>query len=116
MESNLLGTASLLIAILAVRDGEPGGRLLYIDPHLGGSRFQLFGALAYTDERRDVWDADEEIGSYRQRRPPAARSRSATASRGGPRPRAGLRLTDFSFSEPEGAPRRPRTPASAPSC
>jgi hypothetical protein len=100
VESNLFGTASLLIATLAVRDGEPGGRLLYIDPHLRGSLFQLFGALTYIDERREVWDADEETGSYRQRNAGGtvafgyrfARRTSASA---------GLHLMDFSFSEPE---------------
>ena len=100
VESNLFGTASLLIATLAVREGEPGGSLLYIDPHLRGTRYQLFGQLAYADERRDVWDADEETGSYRQRNAGGtvalgyrfARRTSASA---------GLHLMDFSFSEPE---------------
>jgi hypothetical protein len=101
VESNLLGTASRLIATLAVREGEPGGRLIYIDPHLGGSRFRLFGALAYTDERRGVWDADGETGSYRQETTGATlalgyRFARRTSASGG------LRLTDFSFDEPSG--------------
>jgi len=101
VESNLLGTASLLIASIAVKEGEPGGRLLYIDPHLRGTRGQLFGALVYADERRDVWDADAATGSYRQQTAGGtlalghrfARRTSASA---------GLRLTDFTFSDPRG--------------
>ena len=101
VESNLLGTASLLTATLAVRDGEPGGRLLYVDPHLRGSRFQLFGALTYLDEGRDVWDADDATGSYRQR---TAGGTLAVGYRFARRTSAalGLRLADFSFSEPGG--------------
>ena len=99
VESNLFGTASLLIATLAVRDGEPGGRLLYIDPHLRGSLFQLFGALTYIDERWEVWDADEETGSYRQK---TAGGTVAVGYRFARRTSAsvGVRLADFSFSEP----------------
>lgn len=101
VESNLFGTASKFIASLAVREGAPGGRLLYIAPHLGGSRRQLFGALAYVDERRGVWDADGENGSYRQR---SGGGTAALGYRFGRRTSvsAGLHLMDFSFSEPEG--------------
>ncbi len=48
-------------------DAEARQTLLNIDPHLGGTRFQLFGTFNHTDARLSVWDADEEIGSYRSR-------------------------------------------------
>ena len=101
VESNLLGTGSKLIATLAVREGAPGGRLLYIDPHLGGPLWQLFGALAYLDERRAVWDADGETGTYRQRN---GGGTAALGYRFGRRTSvsAGLHVMDFNFSEPEG--------------
>ena len=101
VESNLLGTGSRLIALLAVTEGEPGGRILYIDPHLRGSLFQFFGALGFTDEVVDIWGADEKTGSYRQETAGAtvalgyrfARRTSASV---------GVRMTDFTFSEPAG--------------
>jgi outer membrane protein assembly factor BamA len=106
VESNFLGTASRLIAVVTVKEGEPGGRLLYIDPHLGGTPSQLFAALARTDERIGVWDADAEIGSYRRQTDGGtlalgyrfARRTSASL---------GLRLTNFDFGEPRDAAEPP---------
>jgi len=101
VESNLLGRASRLVAVLTVREGQPGGTLLYVDPHLGGTPFQLFGALAHVDRRTEVWDDDGEIGSYRSRSSGATlalgRRFAARTSLS-----LGLRLTDFSFDDPEG--------------
>lgn len=99
MESNLLGTGSNLFAFLSLKQGELSGTLMYMDPHLGGTRFQLFGAFGHTDDRQGIWDAVEEIGSYRRQTTGGVLSigyrfaaRSSIA--------AGLRLTDLSFSDP----------------
>jgi hypothetical protein len=106
MESNLLGTGSLLFVFLSVTGGEPGGTLMYVDPHLGGTRWQLFAAAGLTDERRDVWDATGKTGSYRRQTTGgflsvgyrfAARTSLAV----------GLRLSDFSFSDPREAAQAP---------
>jgi outer membrane protein assembly factor BamA len=100
VESNLLGTASRLVAVLSVREGKPGGTLLYVDPHFRGSRAQLFAALAHTDRRTEIWDAEETTGSYRSRTTGATlalgRRFAARTSLS-----LGLRLTDFSFDDPQ---------------
>ncbi len=99
LESNLFGTGSNLYAFLSVEQSHLGGVLAYMDPHLGGTRVQLFGMFSHTDDRRRIWDASEEIGSYRRQTTGgflsigyrfAARSSFAVA----------LRLTDYSFSDP----------------
>jgi outer membrane protein assembly factor BamA len=99
IESNLFGTGTMLIGFLAVQGGEPSGALMYIDPRVRGTRYQLFGALGHTDERVSLWDADEETGSYRRQTTGGIISvgyrflrRTSIA--------LGLRVTDFSFGEP----------------
>lgn len=101
VESNLFGTGSRLVAVATVKEGEPGGRLLYVAPHLGGSRLQLFAALTHTDERQGVWDAGSEIGSFRRR---ATGATAALGYRFAARTSVslGARLTDFSFEDPVG--------------
>lgn len=100
METNLFGTGSNLFVFLSVKQSEVSGTLMYMDQHLGGTRFQLFGALGHTDDRQGIWDAAQEIGSYRRQTTGgylsigyrfAARSSIAL----------GLRLTDFSFGDPQ---------------
>lgn len=105
VESNLLGTGSSLFALLTVEQSRVGGLLAYLDPHLGGTRVQLFGIFSHTDDRRGMWDAAEEIGSYRRKTTGGFLSigyRYATVSTIA----VGFRLTDYSFDEPreEGQP------------
>jgi len=106
IESNLLGTGANLFAFLSVKQSELSGTLMYMDPHLGGTRFQLFGAFGHTGEQQGIWDATAEIGSYLRQTTGgflsvgyrfAARSSIAV----------GLRLTDFSFSDPQEAAQPP---------
>lgn len=67
-EANLLGRAKKLVAVAKSHDGEPAGTLVYIDPRLLGTDFQLFTYATRDDSRESVWSDDEELGSYRLRR------------------------------------------------
>jgi len=67
LESNLFGRAKRLFAFGAVEDGTAGGTLLYIDPRLGDGDWELFTLASRTDRDEEVWDAGDEVGSFRRR-------------------------------------------------
>lgn len=99
IESNLFGRAKKLFAIAAVEDGNPGGTIVYIDPALGGTDFQVFALLTRTERVEPAWDATQETGTYRRR---SAGGSLALGRRLTPRTSlsAGVRVADERYRDP----------------
>jgi hypothetical protein len=102
LEANLLGSGIRLITTLSVTEGRPGGTLILINPHAGSGRLQHFAALTRSDLRGGLWEDDDETGSLRRLRT------GVTAALGyrllaRTSLSAGVRVMDFSFTDPQGA-------------
>lgn len=65
-ETNLLGRAKALYGTVLLQDGRLGGSLLYVDPRLGDSNFQLFGYVSRRERTQQVWDENDKLGTYRE--------------------------------------------------